>query len=77
MPHFWSRPKFIFWAVVVIFMTIIIAQNAEPTSIDLFFWSIATFPKWSLILISMLIGSLLTLAGFFHFKRNRNTFTPE
>ncbi len=74
---FWARPKFIIWSICLILIGVILAQNAEKTSVDVLFWTLATLPKWLLIIISMALGALLTMVGFFHARRNRNTFTPE
>lgn len=77
MKSFWKRPKVIIWGIILVFLAIIILQNVEPTSIDIFFWSLPKMPKLVLILISMAVGSLLTMAGVHQAKRSRSTFTPE
>jgi uncharacterized integral membrane protein len=46
-------------AILLILLVIVIAQNLEPTSIDVLFWSAARLPKLVIILISMLLGALL------------------
>lgn len=74
---FWKRPKFIFWTIVILLLGTITLQNVEPTSINILFWALPQLPKLVVILISMAIGSLLTLAAVYHVRRNRNTFTPE
>lgn len=45
--------------ILLILLVIVIAQNLEPTSIDVLFWSAARLPKLVVILISMLLGALI------------------
>lgn len=77
MRSFWTRPKTIIWGISLILLTVIVMQNVEPTSFDMLFWSFPTMPKLVLILISMAVGALLTLALLFPIKRSKSTYTPE
>ncbi len=43
----------------LILLVIIIAQNLEPTSIDILFWTLVDIPKLLLLLISMVAGALV------------------
>lgn len=43
----------------LILLVIIVAQNLEPTSIDILFWTLADVPKLLLLLISMVAGALV------------------
>jgi len=43
----------------LILLVIIVAQNLEPTSIDILFWTLVDIPKLLLLLISMAIGALV------------------
>ncbi len=61
MKPFWKRPKFYIWALIVICLAVVVFQNVEPVQLDLLFWNLPSMPKLVLILISMLLGCLLTL----------------
>ncbi len=74
---FWGRPRFIIWTIIIVLLVTIMMQNAEPTSIDILFWSLPALPKLVVILISMALGGILALLAFYHTRRNRNTYTPE
>jgi len=50
-------------AVFVALIFIIILQNIEPTSFNVLFWSIPTFPKLVLIFVSMLVGAAIWELG--------------
>ncbi len=43
----------------LILLIIIVAQNLEPTSIDILFWTLADIPKLLLLVISMVAGALV------------------
>ncbi|KGD66428.1 hypothetical protein Y5S_00095 [Alcanivorax nanhaiticus] len=43
----------------LILLVVIVAQNLEPTSIDILFWTLVDIPKLLLLLISMVIGALV------------------
>ena len=45
------------WTLVLLLLLTIVLQNVEPTTVDLFFWSLPQVPKLALILISMLLGA--------------------
>lgn len=45
--------------LLLLILVVVIAQNLEPTSIDLLFWTVARLPKLLVILISMVIGALI------------------
>jgi len=77
MKNFFARPKTIIWGVFIILLLIIILQNVEAVTISVLFWSLPPIPKLVLILVSMLLGSILTLAVRYEMKRNKRTFTPE
>ena len=38
-------------------LLVVVLQNVEPTTLDLWFWSIERVPKLVLILISMAVGA--------------------
>lgn len=44
-------------AAAGLLVLIIVLQNAEPTSVDVLFWSFARVPKVVLILGSMVVGA--------------------
>ena len=54
----YSRPKFIAWALASIVFLILIIQNSQSVSIDVFFWK-ATAPSALLYLIFALIGFIV------------------
>ncbi|MQX53683.1 hypothetical protein [Alcanivorax sediminis] len=43
----------------LVLLIIIVAQNLEPTSIDILFWTLVDIPKLLLLLISMVTGALV------------------
>ena len=43
----------------LILLVIIVAQNLEPTSIDLLFWTLVDIPKLFLLLFSMILGAVV------------------
>lgn len=45
--------------VAALFLLVIVLQNVEPTSVDLWFWSVERVPKLVLMLISMAVGAAL------------------
>jgi uncharacterized integral membrane protein len=45
------------WTLVLLLLLTIVLQNVEPTTLDLFFWSLPDVPKLVLILISMALGA--------------------
>ena len=45
--------------LLLILVLVVIAQNLEPTSIDLLFWTVAALPKLVLMLLSMVVGALV------------------
>ncbi len=78
-------PKTAIWGLGTLLFVIIIAQNLEPTSLDILFWSLPSVPKLVLILGSMLFGFCLALPLWFRRSKKgksyspdgRNTYTPE
>ena len=43
----------------LILLGIIVAQNLEPTSIDILFWTLVDIPKLLLLIFSMVTGALV------------------
>jgi len=51
------HPIGIVQSILYLLIAIIVFQNIEPTSFNVLFWSIPTFPKLILIIVSMLVGA--------------------
>lgn len=77
MNNFWTRPKTIIWTIVIVLLGIVIFQNVEPVTLDVLFWSTPPLPKLVFILISMLVGAILTLVIRYELRRNKKIYTPE
>ena len=71
MKRFLTRPRTIFWGLVAILLFIIILQNVEPMPVHLLFWKLPAIPKLLLIIISMAVGSILTLLLSWEIRRIR------
>lgn len=54
-----SHPIGALQLIGLILLIIIVAQNLEPTSIDILFWTLVDIPKLLLLLISMVTGALV------------------
>ena len=54
-----SHPVGALQLLVMFLLIIIVAQNLEPTSIDILFWTLVDVPKLLLLLISMVAGALV------------------
>ncbi|MZR61499.1 hypothetical protein [Alcanivorax sp. DP30] len=54
-----SHPVGALQLIGLILLIIIVAQNLEPTSIDILFWTLVDIPKLLLLLISMVTGALV------------------
>ena len=54
-----SHPVGALQLIGLILLIIIVAQNLEPTSIDILFWTLVDIPKLLLLLASMLAGGLI------------------
>lgn len=54
-----SHPIGALQLVGLILLIVIVAQNLEPTSIDILFWTLVDIPKLLLLLISMVTGALV------------------
>lgn len=77
---FFLRPRVIAWILFITIFSIIIFQNVEPITFKVLFWSFLSLPKLVLILLSMLLGSILTLIiswDIRHSKQKRDTQLPS
>lgn len=54
-----SHPTGVTKGILLLLLVVITLQNLEPTTLDVLFWSIASFPKLVLILLAMVIGGLV------------------
>ncbi len=80
MKGFFLRPRVITWVLFIVVFSVIIFQNVEPITFKVLFWSFLSLPKLLLILLSMLLGSILTLIiswDIRHSKQKRDTQFPS
>ena len=70
---FLKRPKVILWVAFLILLLTLIFQNVEATTINIFFWSLPAVPKLVLILLSMVLGSLVTLLITWEFRHHQKS----
>ncbi len=69
--NFWKRPKFWLWLLLFGVVLTLIFQNVGPVRVQLLFWSTPPIPMLLLILVSMALGSLLTLWFSREFRQSR------